>query len=144
MNVFDYLATVTFASCVPDGRIIFDKPAPKRPQDVQQIIMSQADFYEQFGSYYHGGNFDGSDCGELALRYPGLFRDEIVANFVQGECTNYSEARFKLALAMLQNHISTYYDPRYDDHGEMVFYEGKGREKAFNEGHSYVYMEDLS
>lgn len=144
MNVFDYLATVTFGSCVPDGRINFDKPAPKHQRDVQKVAISQAHFNDQFGNYHYGGNFDGSDCGELAKRYPGLFRDEIVANFEAGTCNNYPDARFRLALALLQNHISTYYAPRYDDHGEMVFFEGNGFRKAFNEGRSYVYMEDLS
>lgn len=133
MNVFHYLATVTFAA-VKDGCINVDKPFDAN--DIQEVQLTYEHFVNQCGDYSQ------PNSGELAKRYPGLFRDEIVRNFSPKSDPVY--ARFDLALQLMSKHICKYEDPRYDDRGDPVFSKSTGFQKARNMGKSYVYMEDLS
>lgn len=133
MNVFQYLATVTFAA-VKDGIINVDKPFDAR--DIQAVQFTYEHFVSQCGDYSQ------PNSGELAKRYPGLFRDDIVRNF--SPTSSPEHARFDLALQMMSNHICRYEAPRYDDRGDPVFSKSTGFQKARSMGKSYVIMEDLS
>lgn len=139
MNVFQYLTTVTFLT--EEGSSIETSTVKNtyfEEHKIRKIVVNFEKYQEQFGCR------EGSDVGsgELAKRYPGLFRDDIALSFHPTTSPDY--ARYHLALSMLSQYIHYYAEPRFDNDGGMLFSEQTGYEEAAKRRKPYVIMEDLS
>jgi hypothetical protein len=135
MNLVQFLISKVFTVNGKSLDISLASKLPMNPQDAERITLNFDEYQRYFG--IHNG-----EQGELASRWSGLFRDEIVETLYPNTAKDY--ARYLICLKLLEQHIFFYARPRRTDDGEPCFSEWEGFKLAKESYKPYVFMEDLS
>ncbi len=135
MNLVQFLTTKVFTANGKALDLSLSRKLPMNPQEAERITLNLDDYQKYFGTHKR-------DQGELANRWPGLFRDEIVEMLYPNTANDY--ARYLICLKLLEQHVFFYARPRRTDDGELCFSQCEGFQLAKNNYKPYVLMEDLS